>query len=265
MSRLLAIDLDGTLLGNNLAISPAVKRAVLLAVEQGVRVAIVTGRMFAAARPFALQLELEGEIVCYQGAAIYDIRSRELLRETPLKREIALRVAQRGLADGKHVQLYHDDAFYVQSVNEWSQLYAHLSGVQPVVVASLPDTFANWDSTKVVVVAQPEEAAGYLGVVRELCGADAYITRSQPEFIEAIDPGVDKGRALHWLAKRHGIALDATIAIGDSWNDLPLLEAAAIGIAMGSAPPELMARADAVVGDWHSDGVAEAIEKYVLQ
>lgn len=229
------------------------------------RVAIITGRMFAAARPFALELELQGEIVGYQGAGIYDVQTGALLRETPLKRAVALRLAQRALADGMHVQLYHDDKFYVQAVNKWSDLYARLSGVQPVVVTSLLETFADWDSTKVVVVAEPEAAARYMDIVREVSAGGAYVTRSQAEFIEAIDPSVDKGMALRWIAERHGIALDASMAIGDSWNDLPLLETAAFAVAMGSAPPELMACADAVVGDVRGDGVAEAIEKYVLQ
>ena len=75
---------------------------------------------------------------------------------------------------------------------------------------------------------------------------------------------MDKGAALRFVADRLGIGMDRTIAIGDSWNDAPLLSAAGFAIAMGSSPPELRAIADAVVGDVAHDGVAEAIDKYVL-
>lgn len=262
--RLLAIDLDGTMIGNSLAISPAVKSAVRRAVERGVHVAIITGRMFKAAQPYARDLGLEGGVVCYQGAATYDAASGAKLRETPLANAIVRRIAERALADGMHVQLYRDDNFYVQTVNEFSELYAHMSRVQPIVVGSLLETFATCDSTKVVLVASPTRVKEYTPVVEALCGVDAYVTRSQPEFLEILDRDVDKGKALRHLAEHYGIPLQATMAIGDSWNDAPMLDTAAFGIAMGSAPAELMARADAVVGDVGSDGVAEAIKKYVL-
>ncbi|MBV9027458.1 MAG: HAD family phosphatase, partial [Candidatus Eremiobacteraeota bacterium] len=77
-------------------------------------------------------------------------------------------------------------------------------------------------------------------------------------------PGVDKGAALEFVAARLGIAMEDTVAIGDSWNDAPLLRAAGFAIAMGSAPPELQSLADACVGDLDHEGVAEALKAFVL-
>ena len=79
-----------------------------------------------------------------------------------------------------------------------------------------------------------------------------------------MNPAVDKGDALRWIAKRMGFEMHEVAAIGDAWNDAPLLEAAGLGIAMGSAPDELRAIADVAVADHEHDGVAEAIERYVL-
>ena len=95
-------------------------------------------------------------------------------------------------------------------------------------------------------------------------GNEAYVTRSNPEFVEMLSPLVDKGKALREVAAHYGIPMDRVAAIGDSYNDLPLLRAAAFGIAMGSAPDELKAEAKAVVSDVHHDGVAEAIERFVF-
>jgi hypothetical protein len=95
-------------------------------------------------------------------------------------------------------------------------------------------------------------------------GARAYVTRSLPEFVEVLDPAVNKGAALRFVAARLGVPIEQTAAIGDSWNDALLLAAAGFGIAMGSAPSELRAAADAVVSDLEHDGVAEAIERYVM-
>jgi hydroxymethylpyrimidine pyrophosphatase-like HAD family hydrolase len=95
-------------------------------------------------------------------------------------------------------------------------------------------------------------------------GKDAYVTRSNPEFVEMLSPLVDKGVALREVAAHYGIPMDRVAAIGDSYNDLPLLRVAALRIAMGSAPPELKAEANAVVGDVEHDGVAEAIDRFVF-
>jgi hydroxymethylpyrimidine pyrophosphatase-like HAD family hydrolase len=86
-----------------------------------------------------------------------------------------------------------------------------------------------------------------------------------PEFVEILNPTVDKGDAFRYVAARLGVAMEDTVAIGDSWNDAPMLEAAGFAIAMGSAPDELRAIAREVVADVAHDGVAEAIDRYVLR
>jgi Cof subfamily protein (haloacid dehalogenase superfamily) len=261
---LLALDLDGTLIDERLEITPRVRAAVRSAMDLGVAATIVTGRMFVATTPFAEELGIDGDVVCYQGAAVYHVASRSLLREIPLAHDVAMRLVHRAREDGLHVQLYRDDHFYVEEDNRYARLYARLAGVEPIVVPSLERAFAGYDSTKCNIVTDPDVAARYIETVRCLCGEEGYVTRSNPEFIEVMNPRVDKGEALRFVAARAGVPMERVLAIGDSYNDVPLLTAAGIGIAMGSSPDELKAVADAVVGDYAHDGVAEALERFVL-
>lgn len=262
--RLIALDLDGTVIGDDLVVRERVRESIIRAQAQGIAVTIVTGRMFAAARPFAYALGISGPIVCYQGAGIFDVASGALIQQTPLAQTVTREVLARATADGLHAQCYADDRLYVESINKFSLKYAALSRVEPTVVPSLSVEFRERPTLKIVLVDEAERATAYTQTLTALLGNRAYVTRSHPDFVEVLDPNVDKGRALHFVAAHYGIPIDATLAVGDSWNDLPLLAAAGMGIAMGSAPPEVLARADAIVGDVAHDGVAEAIERYAL-
>jgi hypothetical protein len=261
---LLAIDLDGTLVEPMHPVSPPVLEAVARAAALGVRVTIVTGRMVVAAAPFAELLRIDGPIVCYQGAVVADARTGRFEREIPLRNEVALRIYAAAKAHGYHVQFYRGDRFYVEERNRYAELYGRIAGAEPVVVPSLPEAFAGAPSTKVNIVTDPARTPECAALMREVCGGDAYVTRSNPEFVEMLDPRVDKGIALRAVAESLRIPLERVLAIGDSYNDLPLLRVAGIAVAMGSAPPELRAEADAVVAGVEHDGVAEAIERFVL-
>jgi Cof subfamily protein (haloacid dehalogenase superfamily) len=262
--QLLALDLDGTLVEPLKPVRPAVVAAVRAARAAGVRVTIVTGRMYVGAEPFVRLLDIAGPIICYQGAVTADAATGRFEREVALPNAIALRIYGAAKPRGYHVQFYRDDRFYVEQRNEYADLYARISGSEPIVVPSLPEAFAGRDSTKVNIVTDPAKTPECLALMREVCGDDAYVTRSNPEFVEMLNPAVDKGLALRLLAEGAGVPIEAVYAIGDSYNDLPLLRAAGFGIAMGSGPAELKAEADAVVGDVEHDGVAEAIERFVL-
>jgi Cof subfamily protein (haloacid dehalogenase superfamily) len=262
--RLIALDLDGTVIGADLVVRDRVRESVIRAQARGIAVTLVTGRMFAATRPFAQELGISGPVVCYQGAAIYDVASGAIVQQTPLAQPVTREVLAKARADQFHAQCYADDRLYVEAIDAFTRKYIALSQVEPVVVSSLIEKFALEPTLKIVLVDEAERATAYTETLKTLLGARAYVTRSHPDFVEVLDPGVDKGRALHVVAAHYGVPIDATLAVGDSWNDLPLLKAAGMGIAMGSAPPEVQVRADAVVGDVAHDGVAEAIERYAL-
>jgi Cof subfamily protein (haloacid dehalogenase superfamily) len=262
--RLVAFDVDGTLVGRDLVISKKVREAIARMQKAGTTGCLVTGRMYRATLPFARELGFDSPLICYQGAAIIDPATDEVLAHTALENAVVRNVIAVAERDRMHLQLYRNDEYYCETRNRFSDLYASLSLVQPVIVPSLREAFAYSPATKAVIVDDAPAAAAYAAKLEGILSRRASVTRSLPEFIEVLDPAVDKGVALRFVADRLGIAMNATVAIGDSWNDAPLLRAAGLGVAMGSAPPELRAIAGSVVGDVDHDGVAEAIEKHVL-
>lgn len=264
MHKLVALDLDGTLIGGDLTISPRVRAAVERMQREGVRGCLVTGRMYRAAIPFARELKFDAPVICYQGAAIVDPVADEVLRHAAVRNAVVRDLIAATEADGVHLQLYRNDEYYTESRNRFSYMYARLAKTEPVVVPSLREAFAYSDATKAVVIADAADAQRYEARIAALLGERAYVTRSLPEFVEILDPAVDKGEALTFVAARLGVRKEEIVAVGDSWNDAPLLRAAGFAIAMGSAPSELRGIADAVVADVANDGVAEAIETYVV-
>ncbi len=263
MIKLVALDLDGTLVGRDLTVRPRVREEIVRVRDAGVAGCVVTGRMYRAALPYARQLDLTAPLICYQGAAIIDPESDDVLFDVPVENDVVLDLAATAKRDGMHVQLYRNDNYYCEQRNRFSGLYARLSNVEPIVVPNLEEAFAASDATKGVVIADADDAAAYAPRLAEHLMGRAYVTRSYPEFIEVLNPHVDKGEALRFVAARLGIELSDVLAIGDSWNDEPLLHAAGVAVAMGSAPESLLKLADAVVADVENDGVAEALRRYI--
>ncbi len=262
--KLVAFDLDGTLVGRDLVIRPRVRAAIASMLARGVAWCIVTGRMYRAAVPYARDLGFTAPLVCYQGAAIVDPTNDATIREMPLEPPMVAELIDMVQGDGMHLQLYHGDEYYAESSNRFLALYASLSGVQPRIVPSLRAEFATTPATKAVVIDDADRTGPYVERLLRHFGARAYVTRSYPEFVEVLDPRVDKGEAMRFVARRMDVEMSEVVAIGDSWNDAPLLQAAGFGIAMGSAPRELREVARVEVADVANDGVAEAIERYVL-
>lgn len=232
--------------------------------KRGTQGCIVTGRMYRAALPFARKLHFSAPVICYQGAAVIDPQGDAVLFDRPLRNEVALQLAAYAASRGLHIQLYKNDRYYCEQRNQYSDLYAKISEVEPIVVPSLAEEFRFSDATKGCVIAEPDVVDREIDGFAAVLGTQAYVTRSLPWFIEVMDPGVDKGKALALVADRLNVPLSETLAIGDAWNDKPLLQAAGFGVAMGSAPPELREVSDAVVADVAYDGVAEALERFVL-
>lgn len=263
--RLLALDLDGTLIDGRLEFSPAVRAAIAAAQAAGVHVTLATGRTVRATRPFASALGIELPLICYQGAHV-EAADGTVLYHQPVPGALAAELVRDIQALGFHIQAYLDDALWVGAERAEIEWYTRYSPVPlPVhVVADLPALVAGRAPTKLVWVAPeatigatlPELAARYAGRLA--------VFRSHDLFAEAADPGCSKGTALAALAERLAIPRAQVAAIGDRENDAPMLAWAGLGVAMGNADEAARAAADLIAPPFSEDGAAWAIRRYLL-
>lgn len=261
--RLIAIDVDDTLLTDDLTITEGTKEALAEAVRQGCVVTLATGRMHASAVRIAAQLELNVPIITYQGALIKNLLDGKVLYERQLPAGVAQEVVRFAQERGLHLQAYVNERLIVSEDNDKARSYSQVVGV-PYEVADDFQSLAEQETTKLLIIDEPAELDKLLPVLRERFGARAHLTKSKPNFLEFLHPEATKGAALLHLAAHYGIPREETVAVGDSWNDRELIEAAGLGVAMANAVDSLKEIADYVTRSNNEEGVRAVVEKFIL-
>lgn len=265
--RLVAIDLDDTLLRDDLTISPHTQDVLKRVREMGIAMTLATGRMFPAAKPYAEMLGFDIPLITYQGALVKNAFSGEVVYYRPLSEEVARRVIAFGRAKNVQVNYYLDDRLYVERITPEGEHYSSLAGVPFNQVPDLERLLVEGPPTKLLVIAEEAMIDSYLAELREILereGLEAHLTRSKPRYLEVSHPEATKGFALRELAARLKVKREEVMAFGDSFNDLEMLEFAGIGVAVANARPEVRRCARYVTSSNNDDGVAEALERFIL-
>jgi hydroxymethylpyrimidine pyrophosphatase-like HAD family hydrolase len=276
---MIALDIDGTLVGHDFRISDRTRAAIAAAVDRGVRVSLATGRMASSAVVYANRLGLTEPIIAHQGAVI---RAMPVRRERPNPDPRAWR--------GRVGRLLHHEPLPAGVVREaiaWCRangLEPHVNTLERIVAWSGDPSFEDYSAylgpgarivpdlaaairgpmSKVISVGTPPRPMELIVEARRAFAGRADATVSHPRFLEFVAPGVSKGGAVAWLAHRAGIPHSQVMTIGDALNDLEMIADAAHGAAMASAPPAVQLAARYVAPPVEEDGVAVLIEALVL-
>ena len=268
--KLLVLDIDGTIAGLSNEIREPVKQAILAAQSRGVKVAVATGRMYRSALRFHSDIGSTLPLICYQGAWIQDMATQKRLRHLPLSKQTALELLDYFEAPDLRpllsIHFYIDDKLYVPEITAATRIYADRSGIEPIVIEDLRRDIPG-EPTKILALCQNSEVLDSLQIsMRErYTPAELYLTRSVSTFFEATHPLANKGDAVQYLAEELlGLQAANVMAIGDNFNDLEMISYAGVGVAMGNAPDGVKAVANWVAPDVEDDGVALAIEQFVL-
>jgi Cof subfamily protein (haloacid dehalogenase superfamily) len=259
--RLIALDLDGTLVDLSFQFSPRVKHAIAQAQQRGIAITLATGRSPISTRPFAEELNIRVPLICYQGGLIAQ-RDGHVLHRASLDRNLAAQVIEFAQARNWHVNLYQDGWLYLTELRHPVWFYESLLNPQSQLV---PDLYAllDHDPDKVLIVAEGN-GDEILAELSARFDGRMQIVRSHDLFIEANPLGVDKGNGLAWVADYLGVPQSQVMAVGDQDNDVPMVAWAGLGVAMGNGSLACKAAADWVAPPFEEDGAAAAIERFVL-
>lgn len=267
--RLIATDLDGTLLGADKEISPRNARALQACMARGVHVMLASGRSLNAVARIAERAGLTGALILSSNGARLDETARgPLLLENGIAPSVAREAAVRLISAGVYVECYSDDVIYmanrvpVKRHNHQPGRAADGATLFVEDAARFLDEGTAHARKLIVFSDDPEQLERVRALMRDL---PLDCSSSDTDNLEILAAGAGKGRALQWYAERMNIARDEIMAFGDQTNDLSLLEEAGWPVAMDNAVDAVKARARLIAPHHDQSGVAAIVEKYVLE
>ncbi|MDE7082727.1 MAG: Cof-type HAD-IIB family hydrolase [Clostridia bacterium] len=265
--KLIVSDFDGTLIDDNQQILPDVRNAIKNYIACGGVFAVCTGRMTCCILPRVRELGLKGLVVAYQGTVIADIESGKILKSGGIESEGIAEICRNIKELGHPVNVYSGDELYtdIPKNNEYLQRYERIVGIDAQYVEEDIAEFVLkrklFCQKVAILVAHEEQAALYAELSRRLSGKYD-VTCSAKVLVEISPLNDNKGEAVKFLANEFGIPIEKTVAVGDNLNDLSMIKAAGIGVAVGNATEALKNAADFISVSNNEGAVAEVIEKF---
>jgi Cof subfamily protein (haloacid dehalogenase superfamily) len=261
--KLVACDLDGTLMGPDLSFSSRLLETIRQARKRGLTVTVATGRGYPSTRHFAAQLGIRAPVICYQGAQIRG-RGGTVLHESTLPRKYLPEVITFCREENRELTVYYRDEIYQATWLYDQAYYDRWFGLPIHVVDDLMAAIPG-EPVKFIAIGPTEETADVLERdLKSLAAGRFQVVRSHAWFVEGLGSGTSKGDGLARLAQRLGVAREQVMALGDSGNDASMVAWAGWGVAMGNASPEVKAVAEVIAPSLEEDGAAWAIARYAL-
>ena len=259
--KLLALDLDGTLLMPDKTIPADVKAAITKLTEAGVIVTLATGRMYPTVQQCALELGINVPLICYNGALVRDAIGSETLLYKPLPLDLQDAIIKCGEEHGWYLQLYQNDTVCAAEI-VWETLAdPDAKTLPPRALGKLSEAELA-PSPKMMSMCPPEEVEMRTEAFRLATGDRLYIASSTPTLVEMMQKGVCKSEALKLLSAHYNIPREQVVVCGDSGNDADMVAWAGLGCAMANGTDKLKAIADYVCQNSNSYGVLEVMHKF---
>jgi len=262
--RLLAVDLDGTLLTKERLPHPSNIDAIRRATDAGIKVVPASGRIAASIELFSEELGLGRAMICSNGSHVVSASGEELLYIglSPRAVDITLKYTEQV---GVHTSAYMRNELFFLSESEWGEIYKRrVRAVTPQ--RATPDEARKLSLLKLILIDSPDRIHGHHQALQELLPPGlAALTESEPEYLEVLSPEANKGLGLKVLSESLGFKQEETAAIGDYLNDVEMVQWAGIGAAMANSVREVRAVSDIQVASNEEAGVAEFIDYLIAR
>jgi Cof subfamily protein (haloacid dehalogenase superfamily) len=259
--RLLAFDLDDTLLMPSGKLSERTRVALNELNRHGVIIALCSGRMLTTMLPIAEELDFDPAIVSFNGAQVNLSSEQPPLYHCPVPAALAEHVLDWAMERQLHLMFYHDNRAFVPELDTWKTRYYREQTGADLELETNYDRFRGMEPTKLLVVDEPEKIVDLLVECSAKFGHELTVTRSKPSYLEILNPQVNKGEGFKALCKALDIPLEATAAFGDAPNDLEMLQACGTAIVVENADAEIRTVASRVIAPNHEEGVAQYLEE----
>lgn len=266
--NMLVLDIDGTLVGSDKTISEKTREAIIKAQQRGKIVAIASGRSIAGIRKTASNISLEqygGYVIAYNGTTVVNCKTGECIYNQMVSKELVKPVYEAAKRVNAGIVVYNDNTKEMISgngLNEYIKIDAEACNVTINEVSDFVKAI-NFPFNKFLLSGKPEHMAEVEKIMAKEFGDRLNVFRSDPFYVELLPRYVDKGVAVEKLVKHLDIQREKVICIGDSYNDLPMLRFAGMGVAMGNAQQEVKEMADYVTASNDEDGIVNVIDKFM--
>ncbi|WP_102398901.1 sugar-phosphatase [Haloimpatiens massiliensis] len=266
MFKLLAIDLDGTLLKNDKTISKVTYEAIQRARQKGVKVVLATGRPIKGIGRYIEKLDLLDEDDCsvaFNGAAVQLNKTGKLIYEQNMKIEDIKYLYKLSRELGVNIHALTPNECITPKISEYSLLEAEINKI-PLKVVDFDSLDSDTNIVKIMMIDKEEILSKAVEQLPDEVYEKYSVLRSEPYFLEFLNKEVNKGQGVKRLAERFGIKREEVICIGDAGNDIHMIEFAGLGVAMENAMIEVKRRANYITLTNEENGVAHVIEKFIL-
>ncbi len=265
--KLIVSDFDGTLIDDNQKIPQKVRKAISEYVECGGVFAVCTGRMLCSILPRVRELGLKGLVIAQQGGVIADIESGRIIKCETIDCNSTAEICKEIENLGFHVNIYCGDDIYtsIPENNEYLKIYERIIGVKTKSVKGAVSDFVSENGLScekaACLVSESDRVYLYDALSKKL-GKKFDVTCSAKVLVEVSPLTVTKGNALKYLCNQFKIPVSSSVACGDNLNDLSMIRAAGVGVAVGNATQELKTEADFIAVTNNSSAIAQIIKKY---
>jgi len=260
--KLIAVDMDGTLLNSKGEITETTAEAIRMAVEKGIIFTISTGRPIQGVEKYNSLLHLKGPVITYNGAMIVNAESHEILFRQELVRSDAKQIWEMGLQYDTTMCIWSNNRLYSNKWNDKIHDYKKLSGVEPILLKDF-ETLPDMGITKILWYDEVERIEDFMRVLSPDMFSEVSYCTSKPTFLEFFSSKVSKSVAMKKIGEIYNITRDEMVAIGDGLNDLSMIQYAGLGVAMGNAEEEVKRNSQFVTTTNDEDGVRLVIEKLI--